>query len=241
MGGTANGGWIQLELVDAQFANERDQRLLLQFHEALAAHIPYGGTYNSEEPDRSLPHEALIRNFSGMFSESPLKLPPERIIEQMAEKRMEKPSKPKPANGSPPGNPPPGCQLDPGDNDGVVFMFWCCWSTDVFTPWDHDRPDTCLMTDNHRCGYRGDLLTPCAGRCGPGCASSPMYFQDCLDHDFCSDVENGGGGATDPFDRNCGDEFGEAVDDFAAIYAATFGPALFFNIAHPMVMYATCF
>lgn len=57
----------------------------------------------------------------------------------------------------------------------------------------------------------------CAGRCGAGCGSDNgqgNYAYDCLVHDVCAffDVEFGGA-----FDRDCGDEYREAVDDFVTI------------------------
>ncbi|EAT13089.1 hypothetical protein HF888_00435 [Bermanella marisrubri] len=61
--------------------------------------------------------------------------------------------------------------------------------------------------------------TGCLGRCGEGCGSdngAGFYTKDCLDHDMCAfyDVEFGGA-----FDRDCGDEWRQAADDF------TFGQA----------------
>lgn len=55
--------------------------------------------------------------------------------------------------------------------------------------------------------------TDCLGRCGSGCgfAGAGVYTQDCADHDSCCRVH---GGCTDPGDDLCGDEFGEAADDF---------------------------
>lgn len=55
----------------------------------------------------------------------------------------------------------------------------------------------------------------CLGRCGSGCPGTfslaSAWTKDCLDHDQCGRVL---GGSTNPFDRNCGDEYGQAADDF---------------------------
>ncbi len=55
----------------------------------------------------------------------------------------------------------------------------------------------------------------CLGRCGSGCPGiftiASAWTKDCLDHDQCGRVL---GGSTNPVDRNCGDEFREAADDY---------------------------
>ncbi len=72
---------------------------------------------------------------------------------------------------------------------------------------------------------RGDINEPvlvngerCIGRCGSGCGSiftiASAWTKDCLDHDRCGRVNGGGSASTNPFDRECGDEYFEAADDF---------------------------
>lgn len=54
----------------------------------------------------------------------------------------------------------------------------------------------------------------CMGRCGSGCGRwgiPSAWTKDCMDHDQCSNVNNASGGSSD---RNCGDEFNEAADDY---------------------------
>lgn len=53
------------------------------------------------------------------------------------------------------------------------------------------------------------------GRCGEAGSrfQGLLYCRDCLDHDWCS-TKTGASGGT--LDKNCGDEFDEAADDFAA-------------------------
>lgn len=55
----------------------------------------------------------------------------------------------------------------------------------------------------------------CLGRCGSGCPGvftiASAWTKDCLDHDQCGRVL---GGSTNPIDRNCGDEYREAADDY---------------------------
>ncbi|CAE7715127.1 unnamed protein product [Symbiodinium sp. CCMP2456] len=51
----------------------------------------------------------------------------------------------------------------------------------------------------------------CIGRCGPGCFGSPVYTQECLNHDAC--VENEG------------EQFGACADEWlAAAYGFVFAP-----------------
>jgi|GEM_PF-2730983 len=57
----------------------------------------------------------------------------------------------------------------------------------------------------------------CAGRCGAGCGSDGgqgNYAYDCLVHDVCAFFDKDFGGA---FDRDCGDEYRAAIDDFVTI------------------------
>ena len=74
-----------------------------------------------------------------------------------------------------------------------------------------------------RCyGFRGNVPTgPCTkrchGRCGPGCGlfasgKGGSYTRDCAEHDDCIADYDGPGKRYS--DRNCGDEFGDADDDF---------------------------
>ncbi|AXT59102.1 hypothetical protein D1816_01640 [Aquimarina sp. AD10] len=54
----------------------------------------------------------------------------------------------------------------------------------------------------------------CMGRCGGDCGRwwiPSAWTKDCMDHDQCSNVNNASGGGSD---RNCGDEFNEAADDY---------------------------
>lgn len=54
----------------------------------------------------------------------------------------------------------------------------------------------------------------CIGRCGAKCGQwwiPSAWTKDCLDHDQCSLKNNS---TTGPLDRNCGDEYTEAADDY---------------------------
>ncbi|WP_299219357.1 hypothetical protein [uncultured Aquimarina sp.] len=54
----------------------------------------------------------------------------------------------------------------------------------------------------------------CMGRCGGDCGRwwiPSAWTKDCMDHDQCSNINNASGGGSD---RNCGDEFNEAADDY---------------------------
>ena len=81
--------------------------------------------------------------------------------------------------------------------------------------YDKYNSGTCLAD------YRKYGNSWCAGRCGAGCPknnwweliSDDDYTRDCFDHDWCTVHfnEDNGSGAT-----HCGDEYDEAVDDYAA-------------------------
>tara|TARA_A100001011_G_scaffold128695_2_gene135700 strand:- start:5914 stop:6312 length:399 start_codon:yes stop_codon:yes gene_type:complete len=53
----------------------------------------------------------------------------------------------------------------------------------------------------------------CIGRCGEGCGKdgSGYYTLDCLNHDMCTFYDSKFGWI---FDRDCGDELVNAIDDF---------------------------
>ncbi|AXT54334.1 hypothetical protein J8L88_14815 [Aquimarina sp. MMG015] len=77
---------------------------------------------------------------------------------------------------------------------------------------------TAVYDDNEGQIYRDRELVNgdrCLGRCGSGCPGvfsiASAWTKDCLDHDQCGRVL---GGSTNPFDRNCGDEYAQAADDF---------------------------
>ncbi|MEL7147033.1 MAG: hypothetical protein AAFO69_11740 [Bacteroidota bacterium] len=71
------------------------------------------------------------------------------------------------------------------------------------------RSDRVKVGSKARNGYG------CMGRCGADCGRwwiPSAWTKDCMDHDQCSNVNNSSGGSSD---RNCGDEFNEAADDWA--------------------------
>ena len=68
--------------------------------------------------------------------------------------------------------------------------------------------------DRVRVGSKPRTNYGCMGRCGADCGRwwiPSAWTKDCMDHDQCSNVNNASGGASD---RNCGDEFNEAADDY---------------------------
>ncbi|WP_405207474.1 hypothetical protein [Aquimarina sp. LLG6339-5] len=95
--------------------------------------------------------------------------------------------------------------LEKGNDDGIA-----CIRKNTFV--------TAVYDDNGGQTYRDRELVNgdrCLGRCGSGCPGifsiASAWTKDCLDHDQCGRVL---GGSTNPFDRNCGDEYGQAADDF---------------------------
>lgn len=54
----------------------------------------------------------------------------------------------------------------------------------------------------------------CMGRCGGACGgwAPSAWTKDCLDHDICIVDQDGENGLA--LDKNCGDEFNNAADDY---------------------------
>lgn len=76
-----------------------------------------------------------------------------------------------------------------------------------------------VTTTRKRANYNGGGSYGCMGRCGGGCGSwwvPKSWTLDCFEHDECSLRYGASGGASD---RNCGDEWWNASDDW------TFGVA----------------
>ncbi len=69
-------------------------------------------------------------------------------------------------------------------------------------------------SDRVKVGSKARANYDCMGRCGGDCGRwwiPSAWTKDCLDHDQCSHINNASGGGRD---RNCGDEFREAADDY---------------------------
>lgn len=70
-------------------------------------------------------------------------------------------------------------------------------------------------SDKVRVGSKPRNNYGCMGRCGGDCGRwwiPSAWTKDCMDHDQCSNVNNASGGSGD---RNCGNEFNQAADDYA--------------------------
>jgi len=214
--------------VRAEF-DELDRLALGDFALALDRAFPY-------ERDPEQRGGALLRTYAGLLESwdlgpmrlvTPVPLLPKEPNDGGGDPgpRPRPPAKnpppPPPPAGAPP--PPPGCQR--ADDNGVVILLACCGGGRPM-PWQHDAGGECFTTNVNFCGIgsatSGDpLATACPGRCGPGCASLPLYTQDCLDHDLCL-MHHPGLSSTDPT-NSCGDELLEAVDDVAFVYASGAG------------------
>ncbi len=95
-------------------------------------------------------------------------------------------------------------------DDGVR----CLHGTDGYTnaKYDPGSNGTCVWTY----ARYGKKAPHCNGRCGSGCSWwDHNYTQDCFDHDKCLDAY---GGNNYPSNPNCGDEFNDAIDDYAVTY-----------------------
>ncbi|SMF22766.1 hypothetical protein [Pseudobacteriovorax antillogorgiicola] len=90
----------------------------------------------------------------------------------------------------------------------------CIWKGQgVYGQWDTAYGEVrgeWVTTNAHYGGNYG-----CMGRCGANCGwgAPSSYTKDCMDHDICSRRHNASGGGGD---RNCGDEFNQAMDDWVS-------------------------
>lgn len=201
--------------------DEAAHGLLDEVHGLLVQQYPYPG--EGDEHDATPPHVQLLRSYVGFLSEAPMRMRDELYDTRLdAVDRREIRQKADPPREPPPPAPPP-CS-DVADNDGVTLLTSCC-NGGAPVPWQHDNlPDGhCFTTMVNWCGNlsptTGDALaTSCPGRCGPGCANFPGYYQDCLDHDLCAMHDAPSSLAVTP-DGGCGDEWQDAVDDFAISYS----------------------
>lgn len=95
--------------------------------------------------------------------------------------------------------------LTKGNDDGIT-----CIRKNTYVTAEYDNSNG--REYNDRKLVNGER---CLGRCGSGCPGvftlASAWTKDCLDHDQCGRVL---GGSTNPFDRNCGDEYAQAADDF---------------------------
>ncbi|WP_339565998.1 hypothetical protein [Pseudokineococcus sp. 1T1Z-3] len=92
------------------------------------------------------------------------------------------------------------------DEDGILYM--SCTRAKRSLYYDAVSPKRCWSRDvvTSGPGSSGSL-----GECGPADNGIDTYTYDCGEHDRCGRVY---GGSLNPWDRNCGDEFFEAEDDF---------------------------
>lgn len=91
------------------------------------------------------------------------------------------------------------------DDNGIAYIS-CSTATRVFCH-DADGGGHCWG-----CWYSwSGCGANCLSECGPGCYGLNIWTWDCGDHDQCCGDH---GGCINPFDTECGDEYGEAADDF---------------------------
>jgi hypothetical protein len=197
--------------------DEKAHILLDRIHVELADRFPYPeeGAMLDESPQ----HVGLLRNYLGFLSEAPMRMQDDiidtrigrepKVIRMIPDDKTPTPTQPTPT-------PAPACS-DVPDNDGVTILPTCCRGGGAILFQHDDLPGGhCFMTLAGTCGTSSP--SGCVGRCGPGCNAGPGYYQDCVDHDLCLDHEGGGSGITPA--GKCGDEWWEAVDDFAFAYSA---------------------
>ncbi len=94
-------------------------------------------------------------------------------------------------------------------DEGIKCISKGSWQTAIY---DKDRNGRDVYT-NIKVGdsYKGGK---CMGRCGGACGgwAPSAWAKDCLDHDICIVDQDGQNGLS--FDKNCGDEFNHAADDY---------------------------
>lgn len=113
-----------------------------------------------------------------------------------------------------------GCNVD--SDDGIVYLEGSGENEACRAKWyqqtKHDACDRSTGTGHCYGVYPAeggcDGNAGCRGRCGAGCSFTGfgIYTKDCLEHDHC--VEHEGAAAFNPKDKECGDEWIDAADDF---------------------------
>ena len=94
-------------------------------------------------------------------------------------------------------------------NEGVKCIKKGQW---VYAQWDTSSGQVRGESVKTNANWGGNY--GCMGRCGGGCGwgAPSSYTKDCMDHDVCSKRHNSSSGSSDP---NCGDEYNQAMDDWA--------------------------
>ncbi len=106
------------------------------------------------------------------------------------------------------------CNQSGGDG---IFRFdpSVCWRYDFHAWTHHDARNHCMVANWVQIGCKE---ATCVARCGAGCGrgGAGNYSKDCMDHDKC--LAYHGGVAWNGTNPDCGDEFGDAVDDYLVAY-----------------------
>ena len=193
-----SGSWIG----DGQILGTNGKTALTGMERALAKRLRPG-------KDALGPHEALLYRAVSYWSEAPAGL----VLTGDSFEGPTESDSPKGATGTPVEqeclNPMTGEQsvlaCQESNEDGVWYT--ACSGSAVEC---HDANGHCFQCTWTTIGK----AVNCKGRCGGGCCIPDglgVYTYDCLDHDSCC-AEHGG--CFNPWDGECGDEYGEADDDF---------------------------
>lgn len=113
----------------------------------------------------------------------------------------------------------------------LAVLLACCFMAATATANERNEGITCIYKGStvkavYDKGSNGQLVQKnivvgnsykggkCMGRCG-GCGwgAPSAWAKDCLDHDICIVDQNGKNDLA--FDKNCGDEFRHAADDYS--------------------------
>ena len=115
-----------------------------------------------------------------------------------------------------------GCNASGGD--GKIYLRGSCRDCGCALGTYSTKHDACVVATGKGHCYSSYSVQGgcsrnkgCVGRCGPGCGllngpGGGSYTKDCLEHDHC--VAHDSAAACCVNDPKCGDEFGEAEDDF---------------------------
>jgi len=223
------GGTFSIEVPSGKF-QKQDLPVMAEFSAVMAEYLPYPEEGSLEE--EHAPHETLVRNTISYFTNAPEDIGSEPIVIDFASVIVEEGTgeddDPDNSDGgegkfsapgtvSAQGDCVRGCNCA-SDNDFVSFLPMCCWGGRTIN-WQHDAlpgspSGVCgLTTRSNTCGFRAPS---CEGRCGVGCWAPPVYVQDCMDHDWCVNVERDGSFIWNS--THCKGEFLEGVDDFVVIW-----------------------
>ncbi|MCA9674414.1 MAG: hypothetical protein H6709_01445 [Kofleriaceae bacterium] len=161
-------------------------------HAALAAFSRELDGYLGEVDDLAVMHDSVLVVAARYFAEAPVDAALTSVVRHVATVK--------------------GDVLGSTGNNGKTCIKTGQWVTATYDGDAGTTSETWNVGSSGGQQWNGNF--DCMGRCGVGCGSYDWTL-DCLEHDACSRRYYSSSGAAD---HNCGDEYLEAADDYAAFW-----------------------